>query len=106
MINEIGDWVFQEASRQAVKWRAWYHPNFQVSINKSPVQFQHGGTTPSHWQDFLRELGLPGEGIAVEITEGLLLDASPAVSNQLLELRESGIEVGIDDFGTGYSSLA
>src|SRR5690606_14429352 len=88
------------------KWRASHDAGFQISINKSPVQFQHGGSSPNHWSNFLRELGLPGEGIVVEITEGLLLDASPAVSNQLLELREAGIEVAIDDFGTGYSSLA
>lgn len=106
LINEIGDWVFYEAARQTAKWRQAFGENFQVSINKSPVQFQHGGTTPSSWGDYLQQLGMPGENIVVEITEGLLLDVSPAVSNQLLELGEAGIQFAIDDFGTGYSSLA
>jgi diguanylate cyclase (GGDEF)-like protein/PAS domain S-box-containing protein len=106
MINEIGDWVFREAAKQAAEWRAAHDSQFQISINKSPVQFQHGGTTLSLWIEHLQQLGLPGQGIVVEITEGLLLDASPAVSNQLLEMREAGIQVAIDDFGTGYSSLA
>jgi EAL domain-containing protein (putative c-di-GMP-specific phosphodiesterase class I) len=50
--------------------------------------------------------GLPGQSLVVEITEGLLLDASTAVSNKLLQLRDAGIQVALDDFGTGYSSLS
>jgi EAL domain-containing protein (putative c-di-GMP-specific phosphodiesterase class I) len=42
----------------------------------------------------------------VEITEGMLLDASTTVSNKLLQLRDAGIQVALDDFGTGYSSLS
>jgi EAL domain-containing protein (putative c-di-GMP-specific phosphodiesterase class I) len=42
----------------------------------------------------------------VEMTEGLLLDTSTNVADQLLELRDSGIQVSLDDFGTGYSSLS
>ena len=45
-------------------------------------------------------------GITVEITEGLLLDTSPAVINQFLVFRDAGIQVALDDFGTGYSSLS
>ena len=51
-------------------------------------------------------LGLQGDSIAVEITEGLLLDAHGSVVNQLHTLRQGGIQIAIDDFGTGYSSLA
>jgi EAL domain-containing protein (putative c-di-GMP-specific phosphodiesterase class I) len=51
-------------------------------------------------------MGLPGESIVVEITEGLLLDSSDSVADQLLELRDAGIGVSLDDFGTGYSSLS
>jgi len=106
LINEIGDWVFHEAARQALEWRSTFDDKFQISINKSPVQFQRGGTEHGEWAQYLKQLGLAGGSIAVEITEGLLLDASPSISNQLLELREAGIQVAIDDFGTGYSSLA
>jgi hypothetical protein len=51
-------------------------------------------------------MDLPGQSLVVEITEGLLLDASAAVSNKLLQLRDAGIQVALDDFGTGYSSLS
>ena len=40
MIVEIGDWVFREAARQAHRWQALIDPSFQVSVNKSPLQFR------------------------------------------------------------------
>jgi EAL domain-containing protein (putative c-di-GMP-specific phosphodiesterase class I) len=54
----------------------------------------------------LQALALPGQSLVVEITEGLLLDASNTVSTRLLQLRDAGIQVALDDFGTGYSSLS
>jgi EAL domain-containing protein (putative c-di-GMP-specific phosphodiesterase class I) len=54
----------------------------------------------------LTQLKLPGSSIVVEITEGLLMNTNPAISERLLKFRDAGIQVAIDDFGTGYSSLA
>lgn len=54
----------------------------------------------------LSTIGLPGSALVVEITEGLLLEASSNVTDQLLAFRDAGIQVALDDFGTGYSSLA
>jgi EAL domain-containing protein (putative c-di-GMP-specific phosphodiesterase class I) len=48
----------------------------------------------------------PGNSLVFEITEGLLMDARAAVNDQLVETRETGIQVALDDFGTGYSSMA
>jgi EAL domain-containing protein (putative c-di-GMP-specific phosphodiesterase class I) len=58
------------------------------------------------WSGFLEGLGLPGNSISVEITEGLLLNASSVVADTLLQYRDAGIQVALDDFGTGYSSMA
>ncbi|WP_221763233.1 putative bifunctional diguanylate cyclase/phosphodiesterase [Methyloradius palustris] len=104
LIIDIGNWVFEEAAQQAAMWRE-VRPTFQISINKSPVQFK-GGIKHTGWLDYLATLGLPGNSIVIEITEGLLLDAKTDVINQLNEYREAGIQIAIDDFGTGYSSLA
>ncbi|BCM24715.1 EAL domain-containing protein [Methyloradius palustris] len=106
LIVEIGDWVFAEAAKQAALWRALHDPEFQISINKSPVQFRNNGETSVDWIAQLIELDLPGQGIVVEITEGLLLDAASDVTTRLLQYRDAGIQVAIDDFGTGYSSLS
>jgi EAL domain-containing protein (putative c-di-GMP-specific phosphodiesterase class I) len=51
-------------------------------------------------------MGLPGDCVSVEITEGLLLDSDDVVTTKLLEWRDAGIQVALDDFGTGYSSLS
>jgi diguanylate cyclase (GGDEF)-like protein/PAS domain S-box-containing protein len=106
LIVEIGDWVLREVADQAKHWRANYHPDFQISVNNSPVQFQHKGNSYQAWLGYLKTIDLPGESIALEITEGLLLDASANVSELLLAFRDAGIHVSLDDFGTGYSSLA
>jgi len=106
LIVEIGDWVFREAAQQVKRWRTLYGPMFQISVNKSPTQFRQSGTSHETWLDYLRELGLPGQSVAIEITEGLLLDADSGVTDKLLEFRDAGMQVSIDDFGTGYSSLA
>ncbi|MFZ2727265.1 MAG: EAL domain-containing protein [Methylococcaceae bacterium] len=106
MIIDIGNWVFQQAAGQVAQWRETIHPNFQISVNKSPVQFQSKFHNHALWFDYLDELGLSGQSIVVEITEGLLLDAHTNIIKQLLEFRDAGIQVSLDDFGTGYCSLS
>ncbi len=106
LISEIGDWVFREAARETKRLRALYHPQFQISVNKSPRQFRDSGSTVTAWFNYLRELDLPGDSITIEITEGILLNAIPEVTDRLQAFREGGIQIAIDDFGTGYSSLA
>jgi diguanylate cyclase (GGDEF)-like protein/PAS domain S-box-containing protein len=106
LIVDIGEWVFQQAARQVQRWRERLHPDFQISINRSPVQFQQHHAGQASWSMQLHAMGLPGNCLVVEITEGLLLDSSPTVGDRLLELSVAGIQVSLDDFGTGYSSLA
>jgi len=106
LIIEIGEWVFREAAAQVKKWRTELDPDFQISINRSPVQFHGTELALQPWGQQLNALGLPGSCLVVEITEGLLLDTSPQVGQQLLDLCAAGIQVALDDFGTGYSSLA
>ena len=107
LINKIGNWVFKESVQWAKKWSSQFENNFQISVNMSPVQFKiENNIFTKEWLDYLHETGLPGQNIVVEITEGLLLNVGPEVTNKLLWLRDRGIQVAIDDFGTGYSSLS
>ena len=105
LIVEIGEYVFIQVANQLIKWR-FYQPNFQISVNKSPVQFKNYNSCHVNWMSRLQSLGLPGESIVIEITEGLLLDDNPRIAKHLLDFHEAGIKIAIDDFGTGYSSLA
>ncbi len=106
LIHELGDWVFREATRQAARWNGQGLTAFQISVNVSPIQFQNELLNLHAWMDHLRALGLDGGHVVVEITEGLLMEAGPHVSQQLLGFRDAGVQVALDDFGTGYSSLA
>jgi len=42
----------------------------------------------------------------LEITEGVLLEATEHTNSILDALRSIGFKTALDDFGTGYSSLA
>jgi len=106
IIVDIGEWVFRTAAQQVKTWRQQYCSEFQISVNKSPVQFSDERYTQKHWPQQLAQLHLAGQSIVAEITEGLLLDASRPVEQQLSAFRDAGIQVALDDFGTGYSSLA
>lgn len=106
LIVDIGEWVFREAASQVSRWRAAYHGEFQISVNKSPAQFRDNAADYAAWPEQLQQLGLPGQSIVVEITEGMLMDASDAINRKLLSYRDAGIQVSLDDFGTGYSSLS
>ncbi|MFC7515429.1 EAL domain-containing protein [Herbaspirillum sp. GCM10030257] len=105
LISEIGEWVFHEAASWSGHWGRRLGIPFQISVNKSPVQFM-SRSHESNWAHYLQRLGLPGSSISVEITEGTLLNASARVADKLLQYRDAGIQVAIDDFGTGYSSMA
>jgi diguanylate cyclase (GGDEF)-like protein/PAS domain S-box-containing protein len=104
LIVPIGDWVFREAVNQVKQWRSKYHESFQISVNKSPVQIHNKeGMT---WPDYLKQQGMSGQSISVEITEGVLMNEDVSVKEGLLRFRDAGIQIAIDDFGTGYSSLS
>ena len=106
LIDGIGDWVFKAAARRLQEWRLSIAPEFQLSINMSPVQFRNPHYDARDWQAYLADLGLPGSSIVLEITEGVLLEASKVVTEQLRIFRDAGIQLAIDDFGTGYSALS
>ena len=105
LIVDIGHWVFREAALWAKRWRA-HDADFQVSINKSPAQFDTTGHGAQQWLDCLQELNLAGDAIVIEITEGLLLNSEPHVAATMNAYRKAGIQLAIDDFGTGYSALS
>lgn len=106
IIHSLGDWVFRTAVRQLKRWQDDFNLPLQLSINKSPVQFNIGNDIPQHWQSFLQEVGVSGEHLIIEITESTMMTLQESTQNKLLSFAEAGIQVAIDDFGTGYSSLA
>ncbi|WP_207459720.1 EAL domain-containing protein [Azospirillum sp. SYSU D00513] len=100
LIVALGEWVLQEACREAVGWPA----GLGVSVNLSPVQFRSRGLVEAV-AGALAESGLEPERLELEITESVLLQDNDANLAVLSELRQLGLRIAMDDFGTGYSAL-
>jgi diguanylate cyclase (GGDEF)-like protein/PAS domain S-box-containing protein len=101
LIVPIGEWVLEEACRQAVVWRdrANGEEPLHVSVNLSPRQVSRSNVVAAV-QRVLRKTGLEAELLDLEITEG------EAAALALRELKSVGVGLVLDDFGTGYSSLS
>jgi EAL domain-containing protein (putative c-di-GMP-specific phosphodiesterase class I) len=106
LIVGIGDWVFRESAAHAKRWCDLFNIGLQISVNMSPMQFQSDALNIPDWLAYLQALGLEEKYLSIEITEGLLLNASDDVKSKLLQFRDAGIQVAIDDFGVGYSALS
>lgn len=106
LIIDLGEWVFAEAANRLIEWRKRLRPDLQISVNTSPVQYRSDRFSAARWIDYLKTVGLSGDAIVVEITEGLLMDTTSKVRQELLHFRDAGLQVSMDDFGTGYSSLS
>ena len=105
LIIPIGQWVLNEACRQAVEWRAAGVPDLVVSVNLSVVQFRRSNILHDVTAA-LRDSGLPAELLELELTESVLLHDTEAALETLRALKKIGVRLAIDDFGTGYSSLS
>jgi EAL domain-containing protein (putative c-di-GMP-specific phosphodiesterase class I) len=79
-------------------------PGTRVSINLSNREFW----SPRFFEQLdrvLEETGARPDVIALEITEGVIMDDIDRAVEMLNELHSRHIQVHVDDFGTGYSSL-
>lgn len=104
-IVEVGQWVFEQAARDARRMRAAGINNLRIAVNISPLQLRRA--------DFVKrvkavEFDRHGDDsvLEIEITESMLMQDLEGSTAKLVQLRKAGIHISIDDFGTGYSSLA
>jgi diguanylate cyclase (GGDEF)-like protein/PAS domain S-box-containing protein len=104
LIDRIGSWVIGEVCRQIAEFGRKGIELPHVAVNVSPRQFQAANIC-AEILAAVKLHGIAAGQLVVEITEELLLNQSPALFEQLIDLRRNGIELSIDDFGTGYSSL-
>lgn len=104
LINEIGEWVMNEACRQG---KIWLDKGYRLTlaVNVSPVQIVHQDI-PDIVTKALNRHEYKAEHLEIEITESALMQREEEVVLMLHKLRAMGIRLAIDDFGTGYSSLS
>jgi diguanylate cyclase (GGDEF)-like protein/PAS domain S-box-containing protein len=103
LIAAVGEWVLRRACTQLRAWRDRGH-RLGVSVNCSAQQFRREGLVEAVARA-LRDSGLPGESLELEITESAIMQQTPALLERFGQLRALGVQFAIDDFGTGYSSL-
>ncbi|KJZ62600.1 putative bifunctional diguanylate cyclase/phosphodiesterase [Pseudomonas fluorescens] len=105
LIIPIGKWIARQACRMSKDLTAAGLGNLQVAINLSPKQFSDPDLVSSI-ANILKEEALPANLLELELTEGLLLEATEDTHLQLDQLKRLGLTLAMDDFGTGYSSLS
>jgi len=105
LIVEIGEWVMQEACREAMKWQQAGLPKFIVAVNLSSVQFKRRGLVEAV-KKALEKSGLEPGCLELELTESILLSDTETTLAAVQQLKSLGVKLSIDDFGTGYSSLS
>jgi diguanylate cyclase (GGDEF)-like protein/PAS domain S-box-containing protein len=105
LMNQIGDWVLNQACRDVIVWQSFSATPIRVAVNVSPIQFR-GQQLLGSVSDMLDFYKLSPELLELEMTESLLVEDAPETLQTLNTIKEMGIGLALDDFGTGYSSLS
>jgi len=105
LIIPIGKWIARQACRMSKQLTGAGLGRLQVAINLSPKQFSDPDLVSSI-ATILKEEQLEAPLLELELTEGLLLEATEDTHQQLDQLKQLGLTLAMDDFGTGYSSLS
>ena len=103
-IVRIGAWVIHEACRQLRQWRDRGVPIHRLSVNVSYRQILSGNLFETV-EAALRDNGLPGDALELEMTERVLIENATDTQETFHALKRLGVNLVIDDFGEGYSSL-
>lgn len=100
-ILDIGQWVLQQACKDAVNWPS----SIRLAVNVSAVQFRDASLEAIIVQA-LEDTGLSPGRLEIELTESVALQEYDEMMETLNSLRARGIRIVLDDFGTGHSSLS
>ena len=103
-IAHIGEWVLNEACRQARAWELGGRP-LRVAVNVSAIQFRQPKLATRVCAALERH-ELPAALLELEVTAGAVMGNVEQSIRTLKAIRATGIQIAIDDFGTGYSSLS
>ena len=102
----LGQWVLGEACAQLRRWQD--DPvlrGLRLSVNVSALQLHQPDFVPQVL-DCLRQNGVDGRLLTLELTESVLMEDMEATVAKMQALQAAGVGLSLDDFGTGYSSLS
>jgi len=104
LIGAIGNWLIDEACRQAGEWRD-DGLRMRVAINLSAHQLRHADLA-DRVDAALKRHDINPHFLTCEITESVAMEDASNAIRMVEKLNAMGVNISIDDFGTGYSSLA
>lgn len=97
-------WVVHTAARQI---KAWQEQQSEVAVAVNvQANLVSNPDLPALIEDTIAIWGIDESLITIEVTESAIIEDKESGFNNLLKLRDLGIDLSIDDFGTGYSSMA
>jgi signal peptidase I len=101
LIDVLGEWVLQEASRQVKEWRKDNNP-LRLAVNFSRRQIEkHPARLISQ---VLERTGLGLDALQIEVSENSLLQDPELIYKNLVEMQKMGVHLSVDGY-TGDSSL-
>lgn len=104
LIAAIGNWVIEDATRQAAAWRD-QGLRMRVAINLSAYQMRQDDLA-RRIEAALTRRSLSPARFTVEITESVAMEDTQVTQRSFEHLRTLGLHVSIDDFGVGQASLS
>lgn len=107
LIHRLGAFAIREALQQYRRWHdaGTLPPGLRVSVNVSAPEFLREDF-PSRVLSELRQAGVPGTAVCLEITEATVVRDLDVAAARMQTLCDQGVEFSLDDFGTGFASLA
>jgi diguanylate cyclase (GGDEF)-like protein/PAS domain S-box-containing protein len=105
LIIPIGEFVLRTACARMKRWLDAGARLEVMAVNLSARQFSNRDIA-NQVKMALKESGLPGRYLELEITESALMSQAQQAQIRLEAMKALDVRFAIDDFGTGYSSLA
>lgn len=103
LIYDLTKWVVHRTLRQLRDWQNTLGIGLALNI---PATLAGDPDLPSLLRDAIAIWGVAPAGVTVELTESAFIEDKQSGYDNLLKLRDLGVNISIDDFGTGYSSLS
>jgi len=103
-IVRLGDWVINEACRQAAAWDAAGLSFDRVSVNVSAMQLRDRGFA-ERVIELCQRNGWSPKRLELELTESALIRDTESLRRCFELFEQEGVLLAVDDFGTGFSNL-
>ena len=99
-IHELGEWILNEACREASTWPS----RIRISVNVSGEQLCDASINHVV-ESALRESGLAPQRLQIEVTESASLASVREATSALERMHALGAHIVLDDFGTGFCTF-